>query len=174
MLDAEKARAAIFTTPTCKEQNLHIITNEPIKSLEQVVNQQYQFIAQMDEDYLVIGGHIDEVIQKKIENGEYIDFGRLLPKDIIITEEVGRMELVVKNGKTFWVPVTESVVINNFSKWEQAFRIYSNLYTWAHPHRSSELIQYNHIIHSIAMQFTWENVYSYDKEFRIHLTKHPE
>ena len=134
--------------------------------------QDYRFVAQMDEDYLVIGGHIDETMQGKIIRGEYIDFGKLLPRDKIIVEEDGKMELVIKNGRTFWVPVSETTVINSFSKWEQAFRIYSNVFTRTYPGKSSELIQYNHIIHSIAMQYIWDNVYSYDKEFRIHMAKH--
>ena len=68
----------------------------------------YQFIAQIDEDYLLIGGHLDETIQNKIVKGEYVDFGKLLPKDRILVEEDGRMEMVVKEGRTFWVPVAET------------------------------------------------------------------
>ena len=70
--------------------------------------------------------------------------------------------------------MSDSVTINGYNRWEQAFCIYSNIYTREHPHRSSELIQYNHIIHSIASTYTWYNVYGYDKEFRLHLSKHPE
>ena len=43
----------------------------------------------------------------------------------------------------------------------------------AYPHKSSELIQYNHVIHSISLTYVWDNVYGYDKEFRLHLSKHP-
>ena len=133
------------------------------------------FTAKMDEDYLVIGAHVDECTQAKITKGEYIDFGKLIPKDKIVSEEDGWMELIMKNGKAYWVPVTgESTNISNFQKWEQAFRIYCNVYTSAHPHRASELIQYNHIIHTISMTYVWDNVYAYDKEFRMHLARHPE
>ena len=134
----------------------------------------FNFTAKIDEDYLVVGAHIDEQMKNRIIKGEYVDFGKLLPRDRILAEEDGRLELVIRNGKTFWVPVSESVSINGFSRWEQAFRIYSNIYTHQYPHWSTELIQYNHIIHSIAGLYTWENVYSYDKEFRLHLAKHPE
>ena len=84
------------------------------------------------------------------------------------------MELIVKNGQTFWSPVSEALAINCFSRWEQAFRIFANIYTSEYPQRSSELIQYNHIIHSISGTYTWENVYSYDRVFRLHLARHPE
>ena len=30
------------------------------------------------------------------------------------------------------------------------------------------------MIHSIASQYIWDNVYNYDKEFRLHIAKHPE
>ena len=133
----------------------------------------FRTTAMMDEEYLVIGSHIDVTVQEKIINGEYIDFGKLIPKDrVVSSEEDNRLELVIRNGKTFWLPVTESVQINSFSKWEQAFRIYANVYTRKHPHRSSELIQYNHVIHTISWMFTWDNVYNYDKEFRLHMAKH--
>ena len=160
---AEKTEQMILEAEAAKAK---IYPNTPGKD--------FRFIVQMDEDYLVIGGHVDGAMQMKIVNSEYVDFGKLLPKDHIATEEDIGLELVIKNGKTFWMPVADTGAINGFSKWEQAFRVFSNIYARAHPHRSSELIQYNHIIHSIASQYIWENVYSYDKEFRLHLSKHPE
>ena len=134
----------------------------------------FQFITKIDQDYLMVGNHVDEVTRQKIVRGEYIDFGKLLSKDRILTEEDGRMELIMKNGRTYWSPISDAVTINGFARWEQAFRIYSNIYTSEHPQKSGELIQYNHIIHSISLSYVWENMYAYDKEFRIHISKHPE
>ena len=73
------------------------------------------FTAKIDEDYLVVGAHIDDSTRAKIIKGEYVDFGKLLPRDKILAEEDGRLELVVKNGRTYWLPVSESVSINGFS-----------------------------------------------------------
>ena len=132
------------------------------------------FSAQMDEDYLVVGGHVDENMKGKIIRGEYVDFSKLIPRDKILVEEDNRMELVVKDGKAFWAsPTNEVVTINNFNKWEQAFRIYANIYTSEYPNKSTELIQYNHVIHTISLAYVWDNVYAYDKEFRLHMSKHP-
>ena len=61
--------------------------------------------------------------------GEYIDFSKLFPGDRILTEEDGRMELIVKNRRTYWAPVNEAVSINGFTRWEQAFRIFSEIYS---------------------------------------------
>ena len=162
VIDAENAKAHIFPNPgnVANQLTFNRVSNTPT-------------IAAMDEDYLVIGVHVDDTMQGKIIKGEYIDFGKLLPHDRILSEEDNRLELVIKNGKTYWMPIAETTAINNFSRWEQTFRIYSNIYTRQFPHRSSELIQYNHIIHTIAGIYTWDNVYSYDKEFRLHLSKHP-
>ena len=121
-----------------------------------------------------MGNHLDNAMKERIINGDYIDFGKLLPKDRVLAEEDERLELIIKQGRTFWSPVSESVTINLYSRWEQAFRIYSDIYTRQHPHRSPKLIQYNHVIHSIATTYTWDNVYAYDREFCIHLSKHPE
>ena len=64
-------------------------------------------------------------------------------------------------------------MINTYQKWEQAFRIYSNVLTSAFPKKATELLQYNHTIHSAAASYHWDNVYSYDKEFRYHISRHP-
>ena len=134
----------------------------------------FDLIAKLDQDYEVVANHVDEATQQKIVKGEYIDFSKLLPRNKILVEEEGYLELIMKNGKAFWSPFSETVSISGFNHWEQAFRIYSNIYTKAYPHRASELIQYNHIIYTISLSYAWDNVYLYDKEFRLHLSKHPE
>ena len=135
---------------------------------------QFQFIAQMDEDYLVVGAHVDESTIDKIKASQYIDFGKLLLKDRVMTGNDEKLELVIRNGKTFWASVSEAVVISNFPRWEQAFRIFSNIYTRFFPEKAGDLIQYNHVIHSISLTYSWENVYTYDKEFRMHIARHPD
>ena len=151
---AEPAKAKIF--PTTGEQESFTST------------------ARIDQDYQLVGSHLDDLTKARISTGEYVDFGKLLLKDRILAEEDERLELIVKQGRTFWSPVSESVSINCYNRWEQAFRIYSDIFTRKHPTRSSELIQYNHIIHTISSTYVWENVYAYDKEFRLHIGKHPE
>ena len=163
--DAESAKAVIFAP---KGNNL--VRNEP--SCDDL---SFQFIAKMDQDYLVVGNHVDNATREKIVQGHYVDFSKLLPKDKVMIEDEDWMELVVQNGKAYWTPAaSESVSINNFAKWEQAFRVYANIYTNQYPQKSGELIQYNHIIHSISLSYVWENVYAYDKEFRLHISRHPE
>ena len=92
-------------------------------------------------------------------------------------EEEGRMEIVNRNGRTYFIPAQDSRedhgTISNFSRWEQAFCIFSNIYCSKFPDRALELIQYNHIIHMAALTYTWDNVYLYDRDFRFHITKYP-
>ena len=133
--------------------------------------------AMVDEDYLVIGAHVDESIQSKILANKYVDFARLLPCNCLSVEEDHRMEMINKGGMSFWVPVADrehAGAISGFGKWEQAFRVFSNIYNTKFPERVTELIQYNHIIHTAAQTYVWENVYQYDKEFRLHISHHPQ
>ena len=81
--------------------------------------------------------------------------------------------MVIKGGKTYWSPVVESTSINSFGKLEQAFRVFSDIFLRHYPAKSTELIQYNHIIHTASLTYVWENVYSYDKDFRLHISRHP-
>ena len=125
--------------------------------------------AAVDENFMVIGSHVDPAFKLKIINSEYVDFSKLIPKNKLNKDEDHRMELVSKGGYTYFLPMSdrESTAISGFGHWEQAFRVFSNIFTRAHPQKAAELIQYNHIIHYAANTFTWENVYTYDHEFHI-------
>ena len=53
-----------------------------------------------------------------------------MPKDRMTQEDDNRMEMVNKRGMSYWVPVSdhEAANINSYAKWEQAFRVFSNIY----------------------------------------------
>ena len=105
-----------------------------------------------------------------------MDFGKLVLKDRVLTADNSHYEMILCDGKMYWVPATNNEItdISNYNRWEQAFHVYSDIYMRAFPQRSAELIQYSHLIHTIAQMYIWENVYMYDKDFRLHLAKHPK
>ena len=127
----------------------------------------------VDESYRLVASHLDESLRKKIINQEFVEFAKLLPaKRGSETEQL--MRLVNKGGQAFYSPIVDrSAQINCYAKWEQAFRIFSDVYTSVYPQRGPELIQYNHIIHSAAQSFLWDNVSAYDIEFRQHMSRNP-
>ena len=166
--EVEASKAQMIKTPG--ELTNHSVFNA--KELEVM-----QHSAVVDENYMVVGAHLDRNLQSKTINSEYVDFSKLISRDQIGHEDENRMELVSRGGSTFFVPVADRLIgrgINNFSKWEQAFRIFANVYTKVYPHKASELIQYNHTIYTAAQNFSWENVYAYEKEFRIHISNFPQ
>ena len=83
---------------------------------------------EVDQNYLMIG-NIPDSLRLQILNHEYIDFAKLLPRDRLTKVEDQRMELINKGGSTFFVPVVDREVgtINSFSRWEQAFRVFSSV-----------------------------------------------
>ena len=129
----------------------------------------------VDDEYSAIASHIDDNIRNRIILGEYIDFIRLIPRDRILNEEDQHMEMVNRGGLSYWVPVNDrgSANILNIAKWQEAFHIYSHIYTEGNLNRAIKLIQYNHIIHEAALEYPWESVYAYDHEFKIHMSKYP-
>ena len=164
----------MYSTPG-NDKLIDGLVNQFLNRIRQ--QQETQDSAMVDENYQMIGAHLDRGIVDKIINHKYVDFARLLPEDhAVIREEDHCMEIVNKGGYTYFVPVSdcECGSISSFQKWEQAFRILSNVYTRKYPHKASELIQYNHIICMASQSFTWENVYLYDKEFRLHLSNFPQ
>ena len=171
--ESENAKVAMYATPgNAKSPGLC----EPVinNMLTNVNPHHYQLV---DQQYQVISGGVDEVMRNRIINHEYIDFVKLLPRDRVSRQEDNRMELINKGGSTYFIPVVDrengSGGINNFSRWEQAFRVYSNVFSKAYPDRASELIEYNHLIFTASLSFSWDNVYRYDKEFRIHMSNFP-
>ena len=59
-------------------------------------------------------------------------------------------------------------------KWHQAFRVFSDILNSKHPHKATELIQYEHVIHTASQTYMWDNVYTYDKDFGIHISQFPD
>ena len=118
--------------------------------------------------------HIDAGLQAKIENGQFVDLDKLLPKDrlscfnsrSICTGEENKFEWVQRDGGTFLMLAKRSSHITGFRKWEQAFRVYATIYCSKNPHRSREIWQYISIINTVANSYVWDNVYSYDIVFR--------
>ena len=121
--------------------------------------------------FIVVSSHVDVNTIERIQKGEYVDFGKLIPRDRVLVEKDQRLEMIIRNSKTFYVPVSDTSAINSFARWEQAFRVYANIYTKVHQQRSAELIEYNHIIRTIALSYVWENVYLYDKDFHMHMAR---
>ena len=130
----------------------------------------------MDEDYQMIDAHLDETLKKKIWNFEYIDLSRLLNKSRNVGEETQHLGIINRGGVSYLTPVVdkESINIGSYWRWDQAFRIYSNVLTTRYPYKAPELYQYNHTIHAAATTYVWKNVYEYDKEFRYHISRHPK
>ena len=172
--DAEAVKARIYEVPGTSGVVNNDRTPEHVHDMKLTTSPSNRPSYLADEDYLIVGNHIDEALKRKIGNGEYVDFAKLMPKDRVGVDDDNRMEMVNRGGMSFWVPVSEREVtsISNFIKWEQAFRVYMNIYTFFHLTRAGELIQYNHIIHTAAQSFSWENVYRYDREFRLHMSRH--
>ena len=160
--------------PTCLGTQVMLIQKGQVQP---DVSCQYQSVASIDESYAMVGVHVDSTLQEKIRRGEYVDFTRLLPRDKQVYDD-HHLELVYKDGQTYFVPAGErdgsSSSINSFHKWELAFRVFSNVYLKEHPERTTELVQYNHIICTAACAYIWENVYTYDREFHMHMSNFPQ
>ena len=164
--EAEQAKATMLATPGKYWLG-------PLGSVDLCEHLHSAFV---DQEYLVIGSHVDDVLVKKIVNHEYVDFARLLPRDKVGEVEDHRMELINRNGMSYWAPISdrETGVISSYPKWELAFRVFSNIYSSQYPSKAPELIQYSHVIHTASLTNTWENVYYYDREFRLHTSRYPQ
>ena len=104
------------------EQGKSRIYQTPGKGLIDI-ERQFVHSAMCDEEYYVLAAHLDEGVCEKIGKGQYLDFAKLVPKDRLIVEEEQKLQMLIKNGQTFWVPVNEGSAITGYAKWLRAFRI---------------------------------------------------
>ena len=169
--EAEASKARMYEVP-----GNEILSNEASVPLEGNNFNRNNVFNHIDDDYLLVASHVDLNMQHRIANGEYVDFAKLLIRDRVQYENDNRMDIVCRSGQTYLVPAADrdALQVTSFSRWEQAFRVFSNVYTRYHPERAAELIEYNFLIHSASLSFQWENVYAYDRDFRLHLARHPE
>ena len=177
--NAERAKARMMDVPGKNNNSfnpLNVQYGECTNEVNEInlINNNGDMIhsVMVDEQYSAVASHVKENLRRKIMLSEYIDFSRLLPSHHT-NDEDERMELVNRGGISTWVLVRDCDVINSFARWEQAFRVFSNIYTEFFPRKASELIQYNNVINTASQSFAWDNVYRYDKDFRRHLSKHP-
>ena len=79
-----------------------------------------------DDDFFHLTCHIEPSLIHKIENGEFVELEKLLPKERLggKTEE-GRLEWVHRDGGTYLVPALKDSKIGSFRRWEQAFQAYA-------------------------------------------------
>ena len=153
--EAERSKARIFDVPGIVDFNAY-------KSS----------VAAMDKDYQMIDAHIDDALKRKVLNFEYVNFSKLMVCNKPVKEDDHqRLEIINKNGMSFLSPISDrdNLNVSSYSHWEQAFRVFSNIITSKYPQKSSELLQYNHTIHTASVSYIWENVYAYDHEFRQHI-----
>ena len=130
-----------------------------------------------DDDFFHLTCHIEPSLIHKIEQGEFVELEKLLPKDKLgngKNNEESRLEWVQRDAGTFLVPAQKDNKISNFRRWEQAFRAYATIYCGAHPQRSKEIWQYITVINTAASSYQWDNVYNYDITFKHLMAFNPQ
>ena len=166
---AEQAKARILEVPGKEIQSKNLRDEFLAK-----VSGELMHSVIVDEEFSMVASHVSEATKRKIVNGEYVDFIKLLPREDWNAEheesDMDQFIMINKGGHAYWAPEsdvaesrrTSGVMISSLHKWEQAFRIFSHIYSTADPSRATELTQYSFIIHDAAQSFPWENVYGYD------------
>ena len=61
----------------------------------------------VDECYMTIGAYLDPNLCDKIKRGDYVDFTTLLPQEKASNFQDDKLELIYRNGQTFFVPARD-------------------------------------------------------------------
>ena len=75
----------MFTTPGNFNPANQVLGGDVMETMPMQIAAQQAMV--VDENYMMIGGHIEEIVKKKIINYEYVDFSHLLPRDRLSREE---------------------------------------------------------------------------------------
>ena len=105
---------------------------------------------------------------------KFVELEKLLPKDRSDTLRTdGWVDLINKDGQTYFVPHQKETRINGVRKWEQAFRVYAAIYSSVNPTRAAEIWLHVHTINMAASSYIWEDVAYYDYTFRQLMSQNP-
>ena len=126
-----------------------------------------------DDQFFHLTCHLEEGLKTKIEKGEFVELEKLFPRDRYGKGD-GRMELVNREGCSYFVPYQRDMKITNIRKWEQAFSVYVAVYSAANPSRSAEIWQYVYVINSAAAIYIWDDVAHYNFVFRQLMSANPK
>ena len=141
--------------------------NKPMSGVELEELRHLRYLDMEDDEFFHTTCHIDTSIKEKIAKGGFVELDKLLQKKLQFGPKDERMQLINKDGVTFFAPpIDRETRIDGIKKWEQAFRVYSTIYCDANPSRAGEILQYVDIIHRAAAIFNWDNVARYDYVFR--------
>ena len=130
-----------------------------------------------DDEFFHITCHVEPTLYAKIEQGEFVELDKLLPKlkNAMYGGGEPKTELIFREGKPVIVPhIDKSRLITGVHKWEQAFRVYAAIYSQADPNHSAEIWQYVFVINHAASSYSWSNVADYDYAFRHLMAKNPQ
>ena len=129
-----------------------------------------------DDQFYQLASRIDRRTRKRIQKGKFVDLEKLLKRSRRTRNKDNQLEILSKDGKSYFLPSSdkESITINSFRHWEQAFHIYAGIFTQVNPSRGHELFQHINNIHEAAVSFLWDNVYEYDTEFRELMSRNPQ
>lgn len=134
----------------------------------------------IDQEFSSLTARVNPEIKRRIEQGQYINLQRLLPKfKVDPNDDHDKYRMVSKDGYSYFVDDRESsnkedgLPINSIARWDQAFRVFSAIYLEANPKKVSEIAEYTQNMHKWAATYPWQRVYNYDILFRQLVEKKP-
>ena len=110
---------------------------------------------------------VPAALQQRILRGEYIDFNTLLP-------EVMFSVVTSTPSPNASHPTVQSPKITSFSTWLDARNTYIATIVAHNPARASELLGYQHQIHSASNHFSTSTWLKYDAQFRTLAASNPQ
>ena len=170
ILEAERFKAQI-QQPVNK--GIQFNNKDLICMQQQNVLKHLRYLDSEDDEFFHTICHIEPAIRERIERGAYVDLEKLIQKRTQYEPSEKRMQLVNRDGHSYFVPYERETKIDGIKKWEQAFRVYTTIYCQANPNRAGEILQYVDVIHRAASIFSWDNVAKYDYVFRQLMAEKP-
>lgn len=120
------------------------------------------------EDVIIADYTIQKEVANKAVSGHYINFVYLLRTEIDSESDVSSL-IVTQNGIRLSKMYDQE--IDSYNRWIEAMLNYESLLTSevCDPQIHLKILSYRRYIHQLQLKFRWPYVYSYDKQFRMHL-----
>ena len=114
---------------------------------------------------MLIGSNVPEAIRHNIWNGDFINLGLLLPKNLTSVTETNTNSLSIVGGSLVVQPKPASKIMDIIT-WTDAFIICISIFTVTHPEHIAGLLKYMHSVRLGARRHGGLGWRSFDEPFR--------
>ncbi len=118
--------------------------------------------------------HVPVPLRELVSKQKFLDLRQLQLDPKIPLKRPSLTLKRTEDGKLELEESNHTREITNWDQWVWAYHTYASIMVQYFPHRSLEMIKYEHVIHDASQRFEWDAMMYYDVQFCLNMAENPE